>query len=81
MSGQRARLSGALRWSDAPQSRIAIEKELDTRRESRRLWQQSSYAYRYRYAYSPKVIIYPSGSGYKMKVDGVDGDIAVIRLK
>jgi hypothetical protein len=45
------------------------------------IWQQSSYAYKYKYAYSPTVIIYPSGSGHKMKVDGVDGDIAVIRLK
>jgi hypothetical protein len=45
------------------------------------IWQQSSYAYKYRYAYSPKVLIYRSGSGYKMRVDGVDGDIAVTRLK
>ena len=45
------------------------------------IWQQSSYAYKYKYAYSPKVLIYKSGSVYKMRVDGVDGEISVIRLK
>ena len=46
------------------------------------IWKQSSYTYRYKYKYSPKVIIFKSGSGYKMKVDGDDGDaVAVIRLK
>jgi hypothetical protein len=45
------------------------------------IWQQSSYAYKYRYAYSPKVLIYRSGSVYKMRVDGVDGEITVTRLK
>ena len=45
------------------------------------LWQQSSYAYKYRYSYSPEVLIYKSGSVYKMRVDGVDGEIAVRRLK
>jgi hypothetical protein len=29
----------------------------------------------------PDVIIYKSGSNYKMKIDGVDKDVAVIRLK
>jgi len=45
------------------------------------IWQQSSYAYKYKYAYSPKVLIYKSGSGYKMRVDGVEGEIVVTRLK
>ncbi len=45
------------------------------------IWQQSTYAYTYRYAYSPKVLIYRSGSGYKMKVDGVTGDVTVRRIK
>ena len=45
------------------------------------IWQQSSYAYKYHYAYRPNVLIYKSGSGYKMKVDGVDGEISVKRLK
>ncbi len=45
------------------------------------MWQQSSYAYKYKYAYSPKVLIYKSGAVYKMRVDGMDGDIAVQRIK
>jgi len=45
------------------------------------VWQQSSYAYKYKYAYSPEVLIYRSGSVYKMRVNGVDGEIAVRRLR
>ena len=45
------------------------------------IWQQVSYAYAYHYAYAPEVLIYRSGSIYKMRVDGVDGSIAVVRLK
>ena len=45
------------------------------------IWQQASYAYTYHYAYGPKVLIYRSGGGYKMKVEGVNGEIAVRRLK
>lgn len=45
------------------------------------IWEQSSYAYTYHYAYNPEVIIYSSGGGYKLRVDGVDSTINVIRLK
>ncbi len=45
------------------------------------IWQQSTYAYTYHYAYRPKVLIYKSGVGYKMKVDGVNDTIEVKRLK
>ena len=45
------------------------------------IWQQAVYAYRYHYAYGPKVLIYRSGGAYKMKVDGVDGEIVVRRLR
>ena len=44
------------------------------------IWQQSSYAYRYHYAYGPEVLIYKSGSVYKMRVEGVDDDIVVRRI-
>jgi len=40
-----------------------------------------SYSYKYKYAFSPKVLIYKSGSIYKMRVDGVDDEITVRRLK
>jgi hypothetical protein len=45
------------------------------------IWQQSSYDWTWHWAYSPNVLIYKSGSVYKMKVDGVDRTINVIRLK
>jgi hypothetical protein len=45
------------------------------------IWQQSSFAYIYHYAYRPKVLIYKSGTIYKMKVDGVGDAIQVKRLK
>jgi hypothetical protein len=45
------------------------------------IWQQAAYAYTYHYAYRPKVLIYLSGSAYRMKVEGVDGTIPVKRLK
>jgi hypothetical protein len=45
------------------------------------IWQQASYAYSYHYAYRPEVVIYKAGSGYKMKVEGVDDAINVKRLK
>jgi hypothetical protein len=71
---------------DAIESRIDGEFsgwEGDTifKLQNGQIWQQSSYAYKYKYAYSPKVLIYRSGSGYKMKVEGVDAEIPVVRLK
>jgi len=45
------------------------------------IWQQASYAYTYHYAFRPKVLIYPSGGGYIMRVDGVRQTIQVRRLK
>lgn len=45
------------------------------------VWQQTDYSYKYCYHFMPNVMIYRSGSGYKMKVDGVDGTIAVSRIK
>lgn len=45
------------------------------------IWQQSSYAYTYHYAYRPEVLIFPSGGGCKMKVEGVSDSILVKRLK
>ncbi len=44
------------------------------------IWQQSSYDYHYTYAYAPKVLIYPSGGGHKMQVEGSSDTIGVRRL-
>jgi hypothetical protein len=45
------------------------------------IWQQTEYHYNYHYAYAPKVILYRSGGGYKMKIDGTDQAVGVARLK
>ena len=45
------------------------------------IWQQSSYAYMYHYAYRPEVMIINDSGTWKMKVEGVDEMIDVIRLK
>jgi hypothetical protein len=51
------------------------------RLQNGQIWQQSTYAYKYSYKYSPKVVIYRSGAGYRMQVEGVDGTIGVRRLR
>jgi hypothetical protein len=45
------------------------------------IWQQTEYHYEYHYAYMPNVLVYRSGSGYKMKVDGTEEAVGVQRLK
>ena len=45
------------------------------------IWQQDEYYYYYHYSFMPKVIIYLSAGGYKMKVDGIEKSIGVIQLK
>ena len=44
------------------------------------IWQQIESYYTYHYAFMPKVFIYKSASGYKMKVDGVDKTIGVRQI-
>ena len=44
------------------------------------LWKQSEYYYQYMYAYMPKVTITNSSTGYKMKVDGIDREVGVVKL-
>jgi hypothetical protein len=43
------------------------------------VWQQASYEYMYHYAYRPEVLIYRTDSRYRMKVEGIDQTIEVIR--
>lgn len=45
------------------------------------IWQQSEYHYHYHYAFMPKVLVFKSGSGYKMRVEGVEKAVGVKRLK
>jgi len=45
------------------------------------IWMQVEYYYHYRYAYMPDVFIYPTNSGWKMKVDGITKAVGVERLR
>ena len=45
------------------------------------IWQQTEYYYYYYYSFMPKIIIYKTDYGYKMKVDGIDKSVGVTRLK
>ncbi|WP_283705697.1 hypothetical protein [Clostridium perfringens] len=44
------------------------------------IWQQDEYDYEYNYEYSPNVLIYDSGCGWRMKVEGIESTIAVKRI-
>ncbi len=43
------------------------------------VWQQCTYSYEYTYAYMPEVLIYSSGGGYKMQVEGTTADVRRIK--
>ena len=45
------------------------------------IWQQIEYYYHYHYSFMPDVLIYRSGGGYKMKVDGIRKSVGVIQLR
>lgn len=45
------------------------------------IWQQSEYHYEYMYAFMPEVLVYQSGSGYKMQIEGISRPIGVIQLR
>lgn len=45
------------------------------------IWQQASYDYEYHYAYMPDVLIYRKGGSYYMRVEGVEDEIRVNRIK
>jgi hypothetical protein len=45
------------------------------------IWKQTQYHYEYHYAYMPTVLVYNSGGGYKMKVEGTEQAVGVERLK
>ena len=45
------------------------------------VWQQASYHYEYTYSFMPEVLIYQTNGVYKMKVEGADEAVEVIRLR
>ena len=44
-------------------------------------WIQTEYYYEYHYAYMPDVLVYHSGGGWKMKVEGIDKAVGVKLLQ
>jgi len=45
------------------------------------IWQQTDAQYTYHYTYNPEVLLFNSGGGWKMRVNGVDRNVRVDRLK
>ncbi|MGE0227472.1 MAG: hypothetical protein AB7I38_04015 [Dehalococcoidia bacterium] len=46
------------------------------------VWQQSAFAFHFHFAFRPAVIVYASPfGGFRLKVDGVDQTIRVIRIR
>lgn len=86
--GNQPRVAGAA----APATPSVIESKIDGEFEgwegetivklmNGQIWQQTEYHYHYHYAYMPDVLIYNSGVGWKMKVEGVDKAVGVQKLK
>lgn len=79
-------------FSQSPRETTAIETRIDGTFEgwdgdtvvkliNGQIWQQTGFNYEYTYGYNPEVIIYRTGSGYKMKVDGTRQAVEVTRIK
>jgi hypothetical protein len=43
------------------------------------VWKQSTYNYEYTYSYMPKVLIYSTGGGYRIQVEGTSADVSRIK--
>ena len=77
---------------DGQPTRSVIESKIDgdfegwegetiVKLENGQIWQQSEYHYNYHYAFMPAVLIFKSGSGYKMWIKGIKKAVRVKRLK
>ena len=91
-AGKKEGIEQAGRSTASQQSTSVIESQIDGKFEgwedetviklmNGQIWQQTGYYHRYHYSFNSEVLIYQSGSGYKMKVDGVDRAVGVRRLK
>jgi tetratricopeptide (TPR) repeat protein len=85
-------IAGNNNFSQSPQETTAIETRIDGTFEgwhgdtvvkliNGQIWQQTGFNYEYSYAYNPEVIIYRTGGGYKMKVEGTRQAVEVTRIK
>ena len=75
--GPSHRLSKSER-SALPTSASVIESRIDGEFNGW-IWQQSAYHDHYHYAFGLSVLIYSSGGGYKIKVDGDSDDAVSVR--
>lgn len=55
------------------------EGETAYRLTNGQVWKQCSYSYEYTYSYMPEVLIYNTGTGYKMQVEGTNADVVLIK--
>jgi hypothetical protein len=49
------------------------------RLENGQVWQQSKYKYQYKYAYRPEVVVYSTGSGFKMRIEELEAYVRRMR--
>lgn len=45
------------------------------------IWQQTEFGFNYHFAFMPRVLIFRSGNGFKMQVDGVNKAIGVVQIR
>jgi hypothetical protein len=45
------------------------------------IWQQTEFGFNYHFAFMPRVLIFRSGNGFKMQVDGVNKTIGVVQIR
>lgn len=90
--GKRGQPSSSLSTAAPRSTASTIESQIDgdfegwkgetiVKLRNGQIWQQVEYHYHYHYAYMPKILIYQSGSGYKMKVDGIERAVGVTQIK
>jgi len=91
-NGQKQGEAPATKQRSAPSTPSVIETQVDgefngwegetiVKLMNGQIWQQTEYHYHYHYAYMPKVLVYRSAGGFKMKVDGVEKAVGVERLR
>lgn len=83
---------GAAAYSSVVLAQSVIESQIDGEFEgwegetivklmNGQIWIQTEYYYEYSYAYMPEVLIYQSGGGWNMKVEGVNKAVGVEQLR
>ena len=45
------------------------------------IWEQTEFYWEWHWAYMPRVVVYRSGTGWRMQVEGIRRAVAVRRLR